>query len=517
MSQKINLDPEFKVVLNSLESSAKHIFLTGNAGTGKSTLLEYWRDHTKKNIAVLAPTGVAALNVKGQTIHSFFGFRPDITVQKVQRFYKNRGKKGLFKKLDAIIIDEISMVRADLLDCINEFLKLHGKNHNQAFGGIKMIFIGDLHQLPPVVRDSEKDIFSNYYKTPYFFSANVFENLDFEFIELTKIYRQSDKEFIRVLDSIRNNNISDEQLSLLNSRVDEQFETPSNKFFITLTTTNKKTQAINEYHLGKLFNERFVYQGQATGKFDTKSLPTSEKLEIKVGSQIMMVANDKEGRWVNGSLGKIAKVEIDKKGGADIIIVELSDGQEVSVTPHTWEMFKVEYNPATDKLNTESVGSYKQYPLTLAWAITIHKSQGKTFENVIIDFGWGTFAHGQAYVALSRCTNLRGIVLTKPFEKAHIITDEDVKKFLSAFKYLTNSDVDEVTKLEAMTIIIEKAIKNETMLKFSDKDKVFQTVSPESLTKDAEPKLLAYCFTNDKMETYCLSEIENLKEIVGIS
>ncbi len=523
MIKNLDLDTQFKEVLKKLETSEKHIFLTGNAGTGKSTLLEYWRDQTKQKIAVLAPTGVAALNVKGQTIHSFFGFRPDITVQKIQRFYRNRGKKGLFKKLDTIVIDEISMVRADLLDCIDAFLKLHAKNHNLPFGGVKMIFIGDLHQLPPVVMNSEKEIFSSFYKTPYFFSANVFEGLDFEFIELKKIYRQTDREFIEILDSIRNNNINNDQLTVLNSRVDEQFETPSNKFFITLTTTNNKTQVINEHHLGKIFSERFVYEGQGTGKFDVKALPTNGKLEVKPGSQIMMVANDREGRWVNGSLGKIIKIETDKKGGADLIIVELENGQEVAVTPHTWEMFRVEYNPATDKLNTESVGSYKQYPLTLAWAITIHKSQGKTFDNVIIDFGWGTFAHGQAYVALSRCTNLKGIVLAKPFEKAHIITDEQVKKFLSTFKYLsdpgTNSNIDPETKNEALVEIINKAINNESLLKFIDGNNEQRTVSPEIILigETNNKQLKAHCFITNKIELFELSNISNLKELSGIS
>lgn len=520
MSQKVNLDPQFKEALDLLETSQKHIFLTGNAGTGKSTLLEYWRDKTKQKIAVLAPTGVAALNVKGQTIHSFFGFRPDITVQKIQRFYKKRDKKGLFKKLDSIVIDEISMVRADLLDCIDTILRMHGKNHNLPFGGIRMIMIGDLHQLPPIVRSTEKEIFSNYYKTPYFFSANVFENLEVEYLELKKIYRQNDQEFIEILDSIRNNNISDEQLTMLNSRVDEQFETPSNKFFITLTTTNKKTQAINEYHLGKIFSERFRYQGQASGKFEPKYLPTIENLEVKVGAQIMMVANDKEARWVNGSLGKIVRIEVDQKGGPDMIIVELSNEKEVVVTPHTWEMFKVDYNPATDKLTTQAVGSYKQYPLTLAWAITIHKSQGKTFENVIIDFGWGTFAHGQAYVALSRCTSLKGIILSKPFEKEHIITDNDVKKFLTTFRYIANSIedfTDQKSKIEALILIINNAIENESLLKFTDKENNQRTVSPENLILENKKQLEAHCFTSNKLEIFELKDINDLKELSGIS
>jgi len=280
-------NPEFdkttSEALELLENSKDHIFLTGNAGTGKSTLLEYWRNKTKKSVAVLAPTGVAALNVKGQTIHSFFGFRPDITVEKIHRFYRKKGKQGLYKKIDSIIIDEISMVRADLLDCIDQFLRMHGKNENEAFGGIRMVFIGDLHQLPPVVTNKETDIFKNFYKTPYFFSSSVFEELDLKFIELKKIYRQNDEKFIEILSSMRENDVSELQLDQLNSRFDPQFETPSNKFFITLTTTNKTAQKINEYHLARLFNERYRYEGSSNGNFEAKYLPTAPTLELKTG------------------------------------------------------------------------------------------------------------------------------------------------------------------------------------------------------------------------------------------
>lgn len=501
--------------LKILETSKEHIFLTGNAGTGKSTLLDTWRNKTKQSVAVLAPTGVAALNVKGQTIHSFFGFRPDITVQKIHRFYRKKGKKGLFKKLDAIIIDEISMVRADLLDCIDQFLRMHGKDSTEAFGGVRMIFIGDLHQLPPVVTDSEKKIFETYYKTPYFFSANVFEELDLTFIELTKIYRQSDQRFIEILSAIRNNVLSDQQLDHLNSRFDPQFETPSNKFFITLTTTNKTAQKINEYHLGKLFNERFVYRGKSDGSFDTKALPTSPSLELKVGAQIMMIANDKNGRWVNGSLGRITGITAGKQGESDTISVELEDGREVSVEPYTWELFKLDYNPATDTLQTQVTGSYTQYPLTLAWAITIHKSQGKTFDNVIIDFGWGTFAHGQAYVALSRCTNLQGIVLTKPFAKEFVITDQHINTFLKTFKYLTNTEMDNSTKLEALYAIISKAIEDETVLAFIDSENAKRTVKPYELDT-SKNILVGHCYTADEVLEFQLDSITQLRELIGI-
>ncbi len=514
---QISKDTSTQKALKLLNDSNKHLFITGNAGTGKSTLLEYWRAKTSQKIAVLAPTGVAALNVKGQTIHSFFGFRPDITVQKVHRFYRKKDKKGLFKKLDSIVIDEISMVRADLLDCIDAFLRMHGNDQNQPFGGIRMVFIGDLHQLPPVVTNREKDIFSTYYKTPYFFSANVFEELDLEFVELTKIHRQSDETFINILSAIRNNTLEENHLDTLNARFDPQFETPSNQFFITLTTTNKTAQKINEYHLSKLFNERFIYPGKADGKFDEKALPTHPTLELKVGAQIMMVANDKEGRWVNGSLGKITGIKTaSKEDESDKIIVDLENGVEVSVEPHTWEMYRMDYNPATDKLQTQVVGTYTQYPLSLAWAITIHKSQGKTFENVIIDFGWGTFAHGQAYVALSRCTSLPGVVLTKPFAKEFIITDPHIHTFLTTFKYLTNSEMNQESKHDAIFAIIHKAIADETILSFIDQDKTHRTIKPLELDTQTL-SLTGHCYVADEILEFSLDSIRQLRELAGIN
>ena len=510
------IDSSLQVILEELERATKHIFLTGNAGTGKSTLLEAFRKKTKKNTVLLAPTGVAALNIHGQTIHSFFGFRPDVTVEKVSRFYRKKDKKGLFKKLDMLIIDEISMVRADLLDCIDVMLRLHGKDSNQPFGGVQMVFIGDLFQLPPVVKRDEAHIFSNHYSSPYFFSARVFEDLEFEYIELEKIFRQSDTVFIEVLQAIRMNTVTDADVERLNARYDPQFETPSNSFFIHLTTTNKKAALINDHHLNRLFSERYVYQGEASGKFDGRTSPTSEKLEVKVGAQIMMVANDRDGRWVNGSLGKVTGVKGGTAGEDDILLVELDSGELVEVSPYTWEMFKVDYNPALDRLQTEVTGSFRQYPLTLAWAITIHKSQGKTFDHVIIDFDRGTFAHGQAYVALSRARTLEGIVLTTPFEKRFIISDETVRSFLSTFKYISEAEVDTSEALSAIQAIIKRAQEETSLLTFFDVEGTRHVFEPEQFTAESG-ELVGMSYTTSKQECFNVLELTGMRVLKGIS
>lgn len=513
-----SIDPALLQVADTLEHAQKHIFLTGNAGTGKSTLLTSFRQKTKKSIAFLAPTGVAALNIQGQTIHSFFGFRPDVTVDKVRRFYRNKGKNGLFKKLDVLVIDEISMVRADLLDCIDVMLRLHGKDSHAPFGGIRMVFIGDLHQLPPVVKKEEEHIFSSVYKSPYFFSAHVFTDLEFQYIELEKMYRQTDEDFINILQAVRTNTLTESDVERLNARYDPQFETPSNHYFIHLTTTNKKAQMINEYHLNKLFNERFIYEATSTGTLSGRVAPAAEKLEVKVGAQIMMVANDRDGRWVNGSLGKIVGV----KGGDrskdedDVLLVELDTGVQVEVEPYTWEMFKVEYNPALDSLQTEVTGSFRQYPLTLAWAITIHKSQGKTFEKVIIDFGRGTFAHGQAYVALSRARSLEGIVLTTPFEAHFVMSDSVVQTFLSTFKYVSAVEVDSSEALHAVASLVQQAQEESALLTFLDKENFRHVVEPVSYSIETG-ELVVSSFSSEATKIFNVLELSELRVLRDIS
>lgn len=455
---KIEFNECFKKSLNLMERTHKNVFITGKAGTGKSTLLNYFSETSGKNIAVIAPTGVAAINVGGQTIHSFFGFSPGVTVDKVKKL--KEADTMLYKSIETIIIDEISMVRADLLDCVDRFLRINGKHKSRPFGGTQMIFIGDLYQLPPVVRGKEKGIFKDHYKSEYFFDSVSFSGLEIEYIELEKIYRQKDEKFIGLLNSIRNNSINDEGIIELNKRLNENFEPDQEDFFITLTTTNKMSLSINEKELEKLETELYEFEGKIKGDFKSEYLPTEIELKMKPGSQIMMVNNDSGGRWVNGSVGRILSIEKDEENKT-IIKVRINDGSIVTVGKHTWKISRLGYNPEKKSIFSESIGSFTQYPLRLAWAVTIHKSQGKTFNNVIIDIGKGTFSHGQMYVALSRCTHLDGIILRKPIQKKHIWMDFRVVNFITGYQYMIS---DKKCSKEDKIEMIKKAIKEKSML-----------------------------------------------------
>jgi len=426
----IEFNEKFLNALEIMEDSGRSIFITGRAGTGKSTLLNLFRDSTRKRVAILAPTGVAALNVKGQTIHSFFGFKPGITPDQINNLRLN-SKVNIYRKLDTIVIDEVSMVRADLLDCVDRFMRLNGREFDKPFGGVQMVFIGDLYQLPPVVTSGEKAVFQSLYETPYFYGARVFNSFDMEFVELDKIYRQHDDQFIALLNAIRNNSIAEESLKILNQRCQPEFEPPPDEFYVYLTTTNKLAEEINYERLADLKGSLYTFTGNVKGDFGREYMPTAIELEVKVGAQVMMLNNDAEGRWVNGSIGTITGITQNWKG-EHVIIAKLVDGEEVEIAPLTWEIFR--FFIKSRGLQSEVIGTFKQYPLMLAWAVTIHKSQGKTFDRVIIDIGRGTFAHGQIYVALSRCTTPEGIVLKKPVLKKHIWTNYQVTDFLSKYQ-----------------------------------------------------------------------------------
>ncbi|MEK7644534.1 MAG: AAA family ATPase [Patescibacteria group bacterium] len=465
MSQEIEINAEFKNALDLMENTRSHFFITGRAGTGKSTLLQYFREHTAKKIAVLAPTGVAALNVNGETVHSFFGFMPETTLDSVKKLKDGDGRGRLYKELDAIIIDEVSMVRADLLDCADKFLRLNGKKTGEPFGGIQMIFIGDLYQLPPVVTNDQRAMFKDYYESPYFFSANVFKNqqtnllnddkFSFQILELEKIYRQKDEKFINILNCVRNNRADNGHLKELNKRVDKLFKPKLDDFWICLTSTNDQASKINKDRLKLVKGKSRTYQANLSGETRDQTFPTDRELTIKKGAQIMMVNNSSGGLWVNGSIGQIEGIEPDPDSGIDLVMVRLLDGTVVPVSPYRWDVLRWTYDFNRKNIQSESVGSFIQYPFRLAWAITIHKSQGKTFDQVVIDVGPRTFASGQMYVALSRCRSLEGLVLKQEIGQSHILTDWRVSKFLTGFRYAqSESQMPIAEKIK----IIESAI-----------------------------------------------------------
>lgn len=523
----LELNQQFAYALHVMENTNKNLFVTGKAGTGKSTLLQYFRNNTKKNIVVLAPTGVAAVNVRGQTIHSFFNFKPDVTPATVEDI-KPRSK-NIYKKLDTIIIDEISMVRADLLDSIDIFLRKHGKTKKKPFGGIQMIFIGDLYQLPPVVTYREKQLFTEHYKSPYFFDAKVFDHIqlklldkkgsgfEMELIELEKIYRQKDEEFIDLLNAIRNNTVNEEQLARLNCRYYPDFNEPENEFYIYLTSTNDLANAINNEKLSRLDGKLIKYRGEINGEFHSKDLPTAEELELKIGAQVMLLNNDSYGRWINGTLGIVKDIE-KNYDEPDVIVVELADKTLVEVLPYNWEMFRFYYDEKENSILSEPVGSFLQYPLRLAWAVTIHKSQGKTFDRVIIDIGSGTFSHGQMYVALSRCTTLDGIVLKQKIQKKHIMMDFRVVNFVTRFQY---AQAEKKCSTNDKICIFEEAIKSKKHLEIlylkTKDEKSRRIILPLyvghlSYNGKTFLGLKAFCTTKKEERTFRLDRILEINE-----
>jgi len=412
------LSEEFESIVEQLENTKDHFYITGKAGSGKSTLLAYFRSVTQKNTAVLAPTGVAAIRVKGQTIHSFFGFPPKVIQT---RHIKKVRQIELLQNLETLIIDEVSMVRADVFDAIDYSLRVHRKKLTQPFGGVQVIVFGDLFQLPPVVNMDESSLLERIYPNgQFFFHSNIFQDAQFKTLELQSIYRQTDDHFIYLLNAVRDGSITHSQIDNLNDSLVENFEMDEGK--IILTTTNARASGINQNYLKQLSSEEFSYRAQATGQFYKELFPTDEVLKLKKGAQVIMIKNDPEKRWVNGSIGTIHDIA-EKK-----IKVKINH-KIYEVKKEKWDRIQYSYDDDQQEVLENVTGSFKQYPMRLAWAITIHKSQGQTFEKVIIDMSQGSFAPGQLYVALSRCISLEGIELLRPLKKSDVIVNKQLIGF----------------------------------------------------------------------------------------
>ena len=422
LPKNLDLNTEFKAAFEAMEYTSDNLFITGKAGTGKSTLLKYFKANTGKKIVVLAPTGVAAINIGGQTIHSFFKFPPRLIQKDTIRRRRNT---DIIEKLDAVIIDEVSMVRADLMDGIDYALRLNRHQMKKPFGGAQVIFFGDLFQLPPVVEDSIKAILEEQYSTPYFFSAKVFDNSHLRHIELTKIYRQSDRKFIELLNRFRNKEHTDQDIDMLNMQFSSSMPNASNTTVI-LTTTNSIAGEVNKKRLARLPGKAHSYEADLEGQIEESAFPTNACLELKKGAQVILLKNDPNKQWVNGTIATIASLS------HSAIMVDI-DGEICEVPRVKWQKIEYSYNEEEDKIEENIVGAFAQYPLKLAWAITIHKSQGQTFDKIIVDLGYGAFTHGQVYVALSRCTSLEGITLKRPLVDRDIIFDKRVHDFKDRF------------------------------------------------------------------------------------
>ena len=430
---------EFQDALQLITHTRQSVFLTGKAGTGKSTFLKYICNHTKKKYVVLAPTGIAAINAGGVTLHSFFKlpFRPmlpddpDLSLShgRIFEFFKYpKEKRKIIAEVDLIIIDEISMVRADIIDCVDRILRVYSGNMRLPFGGKQLVFVGDVFQLEPVVPSDQKEILSLFYASPFFFSARVFKDINLVPIELQKVYRQTDSVFINILDRIRNNAARKQELDTLNGRYFPSFEPQNEDMYITLATRRDQVDFINEKKLAELPGEEYVSVGKIEGDFPESSLPTQLNLSIKEQAQVIFIDNDYERRWVNGTIGMVSG--IDENGN---VYVLLESGVEHLVEPTSWRNYKYKYNEKEKRIEEEIVGTFEQLPIRLAWAITVHKSQGLTFSRVVVDLTGGVFAGGQTYVALSRCTSLEGLVLKSKISSRDIFIRKEIVEFSQIF------------------------------------------------------------------------------------
>jgi energy-coupling factor transporter ATP-binding protein EcfA2 len=422
---------ECRAAIDFLRHEKGHLFVTGRAGTGKSTLLRALKDVLEDEMVILAPTGLAAVNVGGQTIHSFFGFPPRLIKSDDIR----RSRNGtIMRRLKLIVIDEVSMVRSDLMWAIDQSLRVNRGRPREAFGGVRFVMFGDLHQLPPVVQEAEAaEYLEANFGGPFFFSVGALrEGAGTFLLELSQVFRQSDASLVEVLNRIREGNVSDEDLALLNTRVAPIRTLAEGERSVILTPTNAAAQRINLTYLEALPGRSQTYQAGVTGEYQPSAQPTDAELTLKVGAKVILLRNDPDGRWVNGTIAHVAQLE-DKRVWVAI------EGKEHEVEQAAWEQHRYAYDTKAEKIVETVTGTFRQFPLRLAWALTIHKAQGLTLDRVYIDLGRGTFAHGQAYVALSRCKSLDGLTLARPLRPADILFDQSALGYRNVFSQLSNS------------------------------------------------------------------------------
>lgn len=451
----MEMNEESILAWNIIEKTNANLFLTGKAGTGKTTFLKRLKELSPKRMIVLAPTGIAAINAGGMTIHSFFQlpFSPYVPGTifgsgEQKRYQFSKLKRNIIRSIDLLVIDEISMVRSDLLDAVDSVLRQYRKRHDLPFGGVQLLMIGDLQQLAPVVTPQEEHLLGQHYDTPFFFSSNALKQVGYLTIELKKVYRQQDEQFISLLNQIRENKASEATLQALNQRYIPNFVPPKEGNYIRLTTHNAPAQYINEQQLAALPAQSFSFTADIEGDFPETSYPADFKLTLKPGAQVMFIKNDPQHRFYNGMIGEVIGVRTDEDG-SKITVRSKDSGEEFDLEKMEWTNAKYTLNEKTKEIEETVEGKFMQYPLRLAWAITIHKSQGLTFEHAIIDASH-SFTHGQTYVALSRCKTLEGMVLSQPLSRGAIISSQTVDAFTSQ---LAAPSQEQISSLELQYII----------------------------------------------------------------